>query len=105
MNALGNHQQNKMPMKRYVKVRKECAERVVLFGNQPELTKTPLETTIFGNLSTKLTALESWGVDQVSGMLAFRDGAQDRKTTATNIRRNMRSISEMAKSLELAATP
>jgi hypothetical protein len=92
-------------MKYYVKVRKECAERVVLFGNQAEITKTPLETTIFGNLSTKLTTMQNWGVDQVSGQLAFRDGAQDRKTTATNIRLKLRSISEMAKSLELAGTP
>ena len=94
-----------MPMKTYVKVRKECGERVVLFGNQPEFTKTPLETTIFGALSTKLTAMQNWGVDQVSGELAFRDGVQDRKTTATNNRLKMRTISDMAKSLELAGTP
>ena len=92
-------------MKTYAKVRKECAERVVLFGEQPEFTKTPLETTIFAELSVKVTALQNWGVDQVSGNLTFRDGAQDRKTTAKNIRLKMRSISEMAKSLELGGAP
>ena len=92
-------------MNTYVKVRKECGERVALFGAQPEITLTPLETTIFGNLNVKLTTMQNWGVDQVSGFLAFRDGAQDRKTTANEIRDKMRAISDMAKSLELAGAP
>ena len=92
-------------MRTYAQVRKECGERVVLFGAQPEITLTPLETTIFGNLTVKLTAMQNWGVDQIAGNLAYRDGAQDRKTTAANIRVKMRSISEMAKSLELGGTP
>ena len=32
-NAFGNQQPKLMPMKTYVKVRKECGERVVLFGS------------------------------------------------------------------------
>ena len=88
-------------MKTYVKYRKECAERVFLFSEQTEITLTPLETTMFGNVGTVLTAMQNWGVDQVSGNLAFRDGALDRKVTATAIRQKMRSICAMAKSIEL----
>jgi len=91
-------------MKRITKWKMECAERVHLFGEKPEITFTPAETAIFANVTTTWTAMKNWGANQVGGNLGFRAGAKERRAARDKILGSMREISDMAKGLEVAGT-
>ena len=77
-------------MKRYVKWKMECMERVHFFGEKPEIVLTPAETPLFASLTTKWTAMKSWAVEQEGGKRDYRGGSLDRRLDRDKVLTAMR---------------
>lgn len=83
-----------------VKLDMEAMDRVVVFGQRPELTLTPKATELFATATTKLTALRDWGSGQVTGEQDFHDGVSNRRFLAKVIRTTLNDMAGLAKSME-----
>lgn len=88
-------------MNDYVRHLMEMFEGVEQFGKKPELDLTPKLTGLFGQVTTRLTAMRAFAAGQTGGNGDFREHSTERFFLSRGIFTTLRDMEEIAKGMEV----